>query len=95
MPFQVIFNYSSHVLTESEKSLLCKGLNFAIPPKTLEYADYLPPFELLYRDIHNVDITNEKKEVLKTRIKYCAFSSFNSYNENSAPLNLTQKSSQH
>ena len=88
-PDKVIFNYSSHVFTESEKSLLCKGLNFAIPPKTLEYADYLLLFELLYRDIHNLDITNEKKEVLKTRIKDYAFSSFNSYYENGAPLNLT------
>ena len=67
-PDKVIFNYSSHVLTDSEKSLLCRGLNFAIPPKTLEYADYLLPFELLHRNIHNLDITNEKKEVLKTRI---------------------------
>ena len=88
-PDKFIFNYSSHVLTESEKSLLCKGLNFAIPAKTLEYADYLLPFELLYRDILNLDITNKKKEVLKTRIKDCAFSSLNSYNENDAPLNLT------
>ena len=79
-PDKVIFNYSSHVLTESEKSLLCKGLNFAIPSKTLEYVDYLLPFELLCRDT---------KEVLKTRIKDCAFSSFNSCNENGAPLNLT------
>ena len=30
-PEKVVFNYSSHVLTESEKNLLCKGLNFAIP----------------------------------------------------------------
>ena len=88
-PDKVIFNYSSHVLTESEKSLLCKGLNLAIPPKTLEYAEYPLPFELLYRDIHNLDITSEKKVVLKTRIKDCAFSLFNSYNENGAPLNLT------
>ena len=49
----------------------------------------LRSFELLCRDIHNLDITNEKKEVLKTKIKDCAFSSFNSYNENGAPLNLT------
>ena len=76
---KVIFNYSSHVLTKSEKNLVCKGLNFAIPPKTLEYVDYLLPFELLYHNIHNLDITNEKKEVLKTRIKNCAFSLFNSY----------------
>ena len=88
-PDKVIFNYSSHVLTESEKSLLCKGLNFAIPPTTLEYADYLLPFELLYHDIHNLDITMEKKEVLKTRIKDCTFSSFSSYTENGTPLNLT------
>ena len=88
-PDKVIFNYPSHILTEREKSLLSKGLHFAIPPKTLEYADYLLPFELLYRDIYNLDITNEKKEVLKTRIKGCAFSSFNSYNKHRAPLNLT------
>ena len=69
----MIFNCLSDVLTESENSLLCKGLNFAIPPKTLEYAYYLLPFELLYRDIHNLDITNEKKQVLKTRIKDCVF----------------------
>ena len=60
-PDKVIFNYSSHVLTKSEKSLLWKALDFTIPPKTLEHADYLLPFELLYRDVHNLDITNEKK----------------------------------
>ena len=85
-PGKVIFNYSFHGLTESEKSYFSKGLNFAIPPKTLEYADLLPPFILLYRDTHNLDITNEKTEVLKTRIKDCACSSFNTYNENGAPL---------
>ena len=60
-PDKVIFNYSSHVLTKSEKSLLWKALDFTIPPKTLEHADYLLPFELLYRDVHNLDITNEEK----------------------------------
>ena len=66
-------------------------MNFAVPPKALEYGDYLLPFELLYRYIHNLDITNEKNKVLKTRIKDCAFSLFNSYNENGAPLNLTSE----
>ena len=64
-------------------------MNFAIPLKTLEYANYLLSFELLYRDIHNLDITYEKIEVLKTSVKHCVFSSFNSYNENGAPLNST------
>ena len=66
---KVIFNYLSHVLIESEKCLLCKGLNFVIPPKTLENADYLLPFELLYRDIHNLDITNKKKKIYKVELK--------------------------
>ena len=30
---------------------------------------YLLPLELLYRDIQNLDITNQKKKFLKTRIK--------------------------
>ena len=32
-PNKVIFNFSSYVLTEDGKSLLCKGLKFCIPPK--------------------------------------------------------------
>ena len=59
-------------------------MNFAISPETLEYADYL-----LYCDLHNLDITNEKKGILKTTFKDCVFSSFNSYRENGKPLNLT------
>ena len=39
-PQKVILNYSSHVLSESEKSLLCKGLNFTIPTDKLEYSDF-------------------------------------------------------
>ena len=48
-PDKIIFNYSSHKLSKSEKSLLCKGLTFAIPPDKLEFSDYLLPFELLCR----------------------------------------------
>jgi len=45
-PDKVIFNYSSHQLTYSEKSVLSKGLRFAIPPKSVEYADYLLQYEM-------------------------------------------------
>ena len=38
---KVILNYSSYTLSKSEKSLLCKGLNVALPPDKLEYSDYL------------------------------------------------------
>ena len=90
-PQKVIFNYSSHALTECEKSLLCKGLNFAIPPDKLECSDFFLLFELLYRDIQNLDVTYQKKQLLKVAIKDSAFSSFNSYNKNGAPLNLTKE----
>ena len=54
-PDKVIFNFSSHVFNTTEKSLLSKGLNFAIPPKNINYADYMLPFELLYRDVDTLE----------------------------------------
>ena len=45
-PEQVIHNFSSHILTGAEKSVLCRDLQFVLPPKYLEYADYMVSFEL-------------------------------------------------
>ena len=50
-PDMVIFNFLSHALSTTEKSLLSKGLNFTIPPKNINYAGYMIPFKLLYRDV--------------------------------------------
>ena len=50
---KVIFNFSSNFLSDHEKSLLSKGLNFAIPSKDINYADYLLLFESFYRDINS------------------------------------------
>ena len=47
-PEKVIFNFSSRQLSSAEKSLLSKGLNLSIPPKKLNYGDFLMPFESLY-----------------------------------------------
>ena len=44
-----IFNSSNHTIIVNEK--FCKGLNFAIPQKTLFFPDYLLCFELLHRSI--------------------------------------------
>ena len=62
-PEKVIFIYSSHVLTseQSEKSFLCKELNFVIPPDKFGYSDFLLPFELLCHDIQNLDVKDQKK----------------------------------
>ena len=54
----------------------------------LEYSDFLPPFEPLYSDIQNLEVTDQWKQLLKARIEDSPLSSFNSYNKNSAPLNL-------
>ena len=49
----------------------------------------LLPFELRYRDIQNLDVTKQKKQLLKAIIKDIALS-FNSHNKGSATLNLTK-----
>ena len=64
-PDKVIFNFSGHVLNSTEKSLPSKGLNFAIPPKNINYADYMLPFELLYRDVDFLEVSNLDKELSK------------------------------
>ena len=75
-PDKVIFNFSGHVLNTTENSLLSKGLNFAIPPKNIKYADYMLPFGLLYRDVHSLEVSNLDKEFIKSRLRDCAFSSY-------------------
>ena len=40
-PDGVIFNYSNISLSDTEKSLLVRGLRFSLPPKKLNYADYV------------------------------------------------------
>ena len=75
----MIFNFSSHELSDDEKLLLCKGLNFSIPPKRLDYADHLLSFELLFSDINKNEMHNEDREFIKTRLKDSAFTSFRLY----------------
>ena len=45
-PSKVIFNRSKYELSDCEKRLLAKSLNFSLPPEYLDYADYLVNFEL-------------------------------------------------
>ena len=55
-----------------KKSLLFKALNFAIPPDKLEYSDFLLLSELLFCDIQNLDVTDQKK-LLKLELKIVHF----------------------
>ena len=75
-PDKVILNLSSYNLNDHEKSVLCKDLNFAIPPKANEYSEFLLPFEMLIREMANLDIGNFNKESVKSRLRDSAHSSF-------------------
>ena len=79
---KVIFNFSKYALSNTEKKLLAKGLNFFLRPKQLKYADYLVYFEF-YRDICNLEIlSNEDLDFVKTKTKETTLSSFRQYNKN-------------
>ena len=86
-----LFNFSKYVLSDIEKKLLAKRLNFRLPPKQLKHANYLVHFELFYRDIRNLEIlSNEDLDFVKTNTKETALSSFRQYNKN-PQLNLSKE----
>ena len=90
-PDRVIFNYSKISLSDTETSLLVKGLRFWLRPKKLNYADYLVNFALFYRSIRNLDVlSNGDLDFVKTKIKDAALSSFCFYNAK-IPQNLSDE----
>ena len=89
-PDKVIYNFSSHKLTEEEKSVLSKGLQFALAPKRLEYADYMLPFELLFRDIKTNDLTTSQRSSIKSKLLDTAFTSYNFFKRKRPVSNLSE-----
>ena len=90
-PNKVIYNFSNYHLTDSDKSLLIKGLNFAIPPKKIEYSKFLLPFELLFRDIKSNSESSVDLASVKARLQDTAFTSYSAFNkDNSPPSNLSE-----
>ena len=81
-PEKVTFNFSSHKLTSSEKHILSKGLRFAIPPRQIDYSDYLAEYELLYRSTTDLSMTLEDRECFKAKLKDIALSSYKLFNDN-------------
>ena len=77
-PNKVIFNFSSDELSDVEKSLLCKGLNFSVKPKSIEYSEFLLPFALLFRDVKQENLCNEDLSLIKARLLDTALSSYES-----------------
>ena len=85
-PDKVVFYLSKRVLSAQKKSILARGLNFSIPPRKLDYVDFLVSFELLHRNVCKETIAPESKmdkDFVKTRLKNIAISGLCNYN---APL---------
>ena len=56
-PEKVIFDFPTRLITDQEKQVLSKGLNFFLPPKELNYCSFLTPFELFYRQVKTESIS--------------------------------------
>ena len=86
---KAIFNHSNISLSDAEKSLLVKSLKFSIPPKKINYADYLANSELFYGSIYELDsMSNKNLDFVITKIKAAALTSFRNYTGN-LPCNLS------
>ena len=89
-PDRVIFNFSSHKLTDDEKNVLCKGLTFSVKSGLIEYSEFLLPLELLFHDIKREDLCNEDICVIKARLLDTALTSYQNFsNDQEPPGNLT------
>ena len=65
---KVIFNFSSYQLSDVEKSVLCKGLNFSVKPESIEYSGFLLRFQLLFRDVKQENLHSEDLSLIKARL---------------------------
>ena len=77
----IIFNYSHHVLTEAEKSVLARGLRFCLPPNKVDKYEVKCSFELFYRDLIklNLPLTSEDQDRLRSQLKNISYSYIYSY----------------
>ena len=69
----IIIYHSSYQLSDIEKTVLAKGLNFALLPKKLNYTDYLTPHELLFRGIKQPSVDDSILERVKVDMKKMSF----------------------
>ena len=85
----VIFNFSSHVLTSSEKHLLSNGLHFATAPWQIDYSSYLAEHDLFYRSTADLSKTSDDRERFKAKLKDTALSFYKLLNDTVTPVLTT------
>ena len=76
---KIIINHASYQLPDIEKTVLVKGFNFVLLPKKLNYADYLTPYELLFRDIKELSVDDSILERVKVDMRKMFLSSFENF----------------
>ena len=84
-PNKVIFNFSSYELNDVEKSVLRKGFNFSVKPKSIEYSEFLLPFELIFRDVKQENLHSEDLSLIKAKLLDTALSSYESFSRDQSP----------
>ena len=90
-PNKAIYNFSNYHLTDSDKSLPTKGLNFAIPPKKIEYSKFLLPFQLLFRDKKCNSESSVDLASVKARLQDTAFTSYSAFNKGNSSFSHLSK----
>ena len=86
-PDDVVFNFSDRLISNKEKEILSKGLNFAIPPTKLNSCSFLTPFEKFYNQLKREPINFNSgffPVSIKAKLKDIAYSGFRSYNRPNA-----------
>ena len=84
---KVVYNFSSVTLSDSNKSLLSEA--FSSPTTSLEYSEYLVNHEHFFGDMLNLETSHLDCELLMSRLKNLAFSSFKTCNSSRKRNNLT------
>ena len=79
------------MLSDNDKSLHSKGLNFSLPNKKVEISEYLCPFELLYHEVCDFSKDSSDKELLKSKLKELSLSSHRRLKHNTLEENLSKK----
>lgn len=88
-PKKVIYNLSNHALADAENFVLCKGLQSALPPKDIDYADYIVAFET-FRNIKSIDLGTFQNDSIKSKVLDTAYSSFSFYKRKKPKTNLSK-----
>ena len=87
-PDDVVFNFSTRLISDKEKEILSKGLNFAIPPIKLNFCSFLTPFEKFYHQLKQEPVNINSgvffPESIKAKLKDIAYSGFRSYSRPNA-----------